>query len=103
MSSAPTQRRPPCSSWSSPCSSRLQSGSWKSGMRLEPETDQERAGPDVEPTAAEPDHRGARYGRLAIQLVPLTVAVVLPFILDNYWVFTLTEVMIYAIATIGLD
>src|SRR5439155_1061036 len=45
----------------------------------------------------------ARYGRLAIRLVPIAVAVLLPFVLDNYWVFTLTEVMIYAIATIGLD
>jgi branched-chain amino acid transport system permease protein len=44
-----------------------------------------------------------RYVRLVGSIALLCSASVLPFLIDSYWVFTLTEVMIYAIATIGLD
>jgi branched-chain amino acid transport system permease protein len=45
----------------------------------------------------------ARYPRIVALCALLACAIGLPFVLDSYWVFTLTEVMIYAIATIGLD
>jgi len=44
-----------------------------------------------------------RYARVMALAVLLVVAVAVPFVLESYWVFTLTEVMIYAIATLGLD
>lgn len=44
-----------------------------------------------------------RYFRIAGLLALMAVAVLIPVVLDAYWVFTLTEVMIFAIATLGLD
>lgn len=44
-----------------------------------------------------------RYSRVIALAILLAVAVAIPFVLESYWVFTLTEVMIYAIATLGLD
>ncbi len=41
--------------------------------------------------------------RIAASIVVMAFVGLLPFALDSYWVFTLSEVMIYAIATIGLD
>jgi branched-chain amino acid transport system permease protein len=72
-------------------------------MRPAPETAEEA----VDVPAGEPKRRArdspARYSRIAAAIVLLGCALALPFLLDSYWVFTLTEVMIYAIATIGLD
>ena len=43
------------------------------------------------------------YFRVAGLLLLFAVVVLIPVVLDGYWVFTLTEVMIFAIATLGLD
>src|SRR5439155_1674729 len=72
-------------------------------MRPAPETAEE----PVDVSAGEPKLRArdwsARYSRIVASLLLFGCALALPFLLDGYWVFTLTEVMIYAIATIGLD
>jgi branched-chain amino acid transport system permease protein len=48
-------------------------------------------------------HPAALYQRIARVLLIAAGAAIVPFVFDSYWVFTFTELMIYAIATIGLD
>ncbi len=55
---------------------------------------------EVKPAA--PLGRIRSFRMVALALLA-ALAVVVPFVLESYWVFTLTEVMIYAIATLGLD
>jgi branched-chain amino acid transport system permease protein len=45
----------------------------------------------------------ALHGRILRVLLLVAAAALVPVVFDSYWVFTLTELMIYAIATIGLD
>jgi branched-chain amino acid transport system permease protein len=64
--------------------------------------------PDARPRAGSGGRivakRPAGLYQLIVRVVLLaTAAALVPFVLDSYWVFTLTELMIYAIATIGLD
>jgi branched-chain amino acid transport system permease protein len=45
----------------------------------------------------------AAYARGVRVLLLAAAAALVPVVFDSYWVFTLTELMIFAIATIGLD
>ncbi len=72
-------------------------------MRPAPETaDDSIEVPVLEPKA-NPSPGAAPYLRIAGSIALLASPIALPFALDSYWVFTLTELMIYAIATLGLD
>jgi branched-chain amino acid transport system permease protein len=72
-------------------------------MRPAPETADESIEVPVQEPTANPAPGAARYLRIAGSMALLASPIALPFVLDSYWVFTLTELMIYAIATLGLD
>jgi branched-chain amino acid transport system permease protein len=62
------------------------------------------ADPGASPRGRDTSRRSeALYARVLRVLVLVAAAALVPVLLDSYWVFTLTELMIYAIATIGLD
>jgi branched-chain amino acid transport system permease protein len=68
----------------------------------------ELAEPEVRPRAGSrpptvATQRAGLYQRIARVLLIAAAAAIVPFVFDSYWVFTFTELMIYAIATIGLD
>jgi branched-chain amino acid transport system permease protein len=72
-------------------------------MRPAPEAAEESPKLPVSKPAQKPSAGLARYTWIVGSLAVLALAIALPFVLDSYWVFTLTVLMIYAIATLGLD